>query len=235
MVSSVPRRPSRPQRAAEAKRKLEDQVARAERELRAEKAATNARKKLNELCGRASNVESGRTQTARWRTMTLDNENAVAKAIGAETLDNLTDAQVVALAEHLSEATPELQLHLIKTNPQLQAYALRAVTAVEDDLRTTLSAINENSKQAFEALGETRDIIAGELNKPDLSDDRWRYLIDKLTDNEDKAKAVAEETNQLIAEQSNAARGAKLAIAAMPYVEVVLQVGIRLLISRGRL
>lgn len=167
--------------------------------------------------------------------MTLDNENAVAKAIGAETLANLTDAQVVALAEHLSEATPELQLHLIKTNPQLQAYALRAVTAVEDDLRTTLSSINENSRQAFEALGETRDIIAGELNKPDLSDDRWRYLIDKLTDNEDRAKAVAEETNQLIAEQSNAARGAKLAIAAMPYVKIVLQVGIRLLISRGRL
>lgn len=167
--------------------------------------------------------------------MTLDNEDAVAKAIGAESLNNLTDAQVVALAEHLSEATPELQLYLIKTNPQLQAYALRAVTAVEDDLRTALSAMNENSTQAFEALGETRDIIAGELNKPDLSDERWRYLIDKLTDNEDKAKAVAEETNQLIAEQSNATRGTKLAIAAMPYVQVVLQVGIRHLISRGRL
>lgn len=167
--------------------------------------------------------------------MTLDNEDAVAKAIGAESLDSLTDAQVVALAEHLSEATPELQLHLIKTNPQLQAYALRAVTAVEDDLRTTTSAMNENSKQAFEALGETRDIIAGELNKPDLSDERWRYLIDKLTDSEDKAKAVAEETNHLIAEQSNATRGAKLAIAAMPYVEVVLHVGVRLLVSRGRL
>lgn len=167
--------------------------------------------------------------------MTLDNEDAVAKAIGAESLDDLTDAQVVALAQHLSEATPELQLHLIKTNPRLQAYALKAITVVEDDLRTTLSAMNETSHQAFEALSETRDIIAGELNKPNLSDERWRYLIDKLTDSEDKAKAVAEETNQLIAEQSNATRGAKMAIAAMPYVEVVLQVGIRLLISRGRL
>ncbi|AVL98195.1 MULTISPECIES: hypothetical protein [Microbacterium] len=167
--------------------------------------------------------------------MTLDTEDAVAKAIGAESLDNLTDAQVVALAEHLGDITPELQLHLIKTNPQLQMYALRAVNAVENDLRSTLSAMNENSKQAFVALGETRDIIAGELNKPDLSDERWRYLIDKLTDNEDKAKAVADETNQLVAEQSNATRGAKVAIAAMPYVEVVLQVGIRLLITKGRL
>lgn len=184
---------------------------------------------------RTSNVEEGHPQTAEWRTMTLDNEDAIARAIGAESLDDLTDVQVIALAEHLRDATPELQLYLIKTNPLLQAYALKAVTAVEDDLRVTLSAINENSGQAFEALGETRGIIAGELNKPDLSDERWRYLIDKLTDNEDKAKAVAEETNQLIAQEANADRGAKLAIAAMPYVEVVLQVGIRLLINKGRI
>lgn len=167
--------------------------------------------------------------------MTLDNEDAIAKAIGAESLAELTDAQVVGLAELLRDIDPELQLHLIKTNPQLQAYALRAVAAVEDDLRVTLSAINENSKQAFEALAETRGIIAGELNKPNLSEEHWRYLIDKLTDNENKAKAIAEETNQLIAEQSNADRGAKLVIAAMPYVDVVLQVGIRLLINRGRI
>ena len=73
------------------------------------------------------------------------------------------------------------------------------------------------------------------MNKPDLSDERWRYLIDKLTENEDKATAVRSETNELIAEQANADRGAKLAIAAMPYVEVVLQVGIRLLTTRGKI
>jgi hypothetical protein len=167
--------------------------------------------------------------------MTLDNEDSIAKAIGADSLDHLTDDQVVALAQRLGDVPPELQLHLMRTNPQLQEYALKAVAMVEDDLRATLSAINENSRQAFEALGETRDIFAGELNRPDLSDERWRYLIDKLVDNEDKATAVRAETNQLIAEQANADRGAKLAIAAMPYVEVVLQVGVRLLINRGRI
>ena len=167
--------------------------------------------------------------------MTLDNEDAIAKAIGADCLDDLSAAQVVALAQRLGELPPELQLHLIKTNPQLQEYALKAVAAVEDDLRVTFSAFNENSGQAFEALSETRGIIAGELNKPDLSDERWRYLIDNLTENEDKATAVAAETNQLIKEQANSARRAKLAVAAMPYVEVVLQVGIRLLLNKGRI
>jgi len=167
--------------------------------------------------------------------MTLDNEDAIAKAIGAESLDNLTDAQVIKLAERLGEVPPQLQLHLIKTNAGLQGYALKAVAVVEDDLRVTLSAINENSKQAFEALDESRKIIAGELEKPNLSDDRWRYLIDKLTDNGDTANAVRAETNHMIAEQSNTDRGTKLAIAAMPYVQVVLQVGIRLLITKGRI
>ena len=167
--------------------------------------------------------------------MTPDEKDAIAKAIGAESLEQLSELQVIALAQHLVELAPAAQLHLIKTNPQLQEYALKAVAAVEDDLRVTVEAINENSGQAFKALGETREIIAGELNRPDLSDERWRYLIDKLTDNEDKAKAVAAETNQLIAEQANADRLGKLAIAAMPYVEVVLQVGIRLLITKGRI
>ena len=167
--------------------------------------------------------------------MTLDNKDAIARAIGADSLDHLTDDQVAALAQRLRDVPPELQLELIKTHPQLQGYALRAIAAVEDDLRVTLTAINENSRQAFEALSESRDIIAGELNKPDLSDERWRYLIDKLAENEDKAMAVRAETNELIAEQANADRGAKLAIAAMPYVEVVLQVGIRLLINRGKM
>lgn len=167
--------------------------------------------------------------------MTLDSEEAIAKAIGAESLDNLNESEMVALAKHLGDVPPELQLHLIKTNPQFQEYALRAVAAVEDALRVTLPAINENSKRAFEALRETREIIAGELDKPDLTDERWRYLIDKLTDNENKAAAVTAETNQLIAEQTNADRRAKLAIAAMPYVELVLQVGMRMLATKGRL
>jgi len=167
--------------------------------------------------------------------MTLDNEVAIANALGTDSLNELTDAQVIALAELLDEVPPELQLHLIKTHAQLQQYALRAVAAVEDDLRATLTALDENSTQAFQALGQTRGIIAGELNKPDLSDDRWRYLIDKLTENEDKAIAVAAESNRLIRDQANAARRAKLAVAAMPYVEEVLKVGIQLLVTRGRI
>lgn len=50
---------------------------------------------------------------------------------------------------------------------------------------------------------------------------------------EEKWREWREKGMHLTREQ--ATRGAKLAIAAMPYLEVVLQAGIRLLVSRRRL
>ena len=67
--------------------------------------------------------------------MSLESKDEIAKAIGADSLENLTEDQVIALAQRLGDVPPELQLELIKTLPQLKAYALRAVAAVEDDLR----------------------------------------------------------------------------------------------------
>lgn len=166
--------------------------------------------------------------------MALDGEDAIARAVGASSLADLDEAQVAALAQRLGEVPKTLQLHLIKTNPQLKDYALRAVAAVEDELRTSLDAINENTGEAFRALSETRKILAGELAKPDLSEERWHYLIDTLSTSSSQAAAVTADANRLIADQTTAARYSKLTVAAMPYIEVVLQAGIRLLISKGR-
>lgn len=167
--------------------------------------------------------------------MTLDSEDAIARAIGADSLDQLTESQSIDLIRRLSEVPPELQLRLIKTNPQLQANALRAVTAVENDLRKTLSTVNENSRRAFEALAEARGILAGELNRANLSDDRWRYLIDKLAVNEERVVSLAEQANKLVAQEAKASRGLKLVVEVMPYIDVVVQAGIRIMLSKGRI
>lgn len=167
--------------------------------------------------------------------MYYDNEKEIASAIGASSLANLSEAELEKLVEIFSRVAPELQLSLIQTNPALQDFALKAISAVEDDLRATLTAMNANTREAFAALSEIREIIAGELGKGDLSAERWRLLIDLLIQNGQLAVAVQDEANRLVREQANAARRAKLASAAMPYVDVVLQVGVRLLITKGRL
>lgn len=167
--------------------------------------------------------------------MTLDNQDEVAKALGVPSLEGLSTENVTELVELLKEMPEDLQLQIIKSNPELQKYALEAVAAVEDDLRATLLAINTNNQQAFAALAEIREVIAGEISKEDISDERWRYLMDTLVENGKTAVAVGSEANQLIAQQADATRLTKLAVAAMPYIETVINVGVRILISRSRI
>lgn len=167
--------------------------------------------------------------------MTLDNEGEIAKALGVPSLKNVPEEKLPDLVALLSDAPEQLQLQLMKTNPELQRYALKAIAAVEDDLRATLSSIDASSQQAFSALAEIREVIAGELNKDNISDERWRYLMDTLKENGRLALTVDSETKDLIVQQANATRFTKMAVAAMPYIETVVQVGVRILITRGRI
>ena len=167
--------------------------------------------------------------------MTLDNQDAIAKALGVPSLNNLPEEKLPELVALLSDVPEQLKLQLMKSNPALQQYVLNAIAAVEDDLRATLSSIDASSQQAFVALAEIRAVVAGELNKDNISDERWLYLMDMLKENGKLAMAVDYKTKELTAQQANAARFTKIAVAAMPYIETVVQVGVRILITRGRL
>lgn len=167
--------------------------------------------------------------------MTLDNQEEIAKALGVPSLNNLPEERLPELVALLSDAPEQLQLQLMKTNPELQKYALKAIAAVEDDLRATLTSIDASSQQAFATLAEIRKVVAGELNKDNISDERWLYLMDTLKENGKLAMAVNSETKDLIAQQANAARRTKVAETAMPYIEMVVQIGVRILITRGRI
>lgn len=164
--------------------------------------------------------------------MRLDDEDKIAAAIGEPSLEGLSDDQLGDVVDHLHEIPEEAQLQLIKTNPELQSYALKAIAAVEDDLRSTLSASSTSSQKAFAALAEIREVIAGELEKEYISDERWRFLMDKLVENGQMAIAVNATSQQQIAQQSNTARLSKLALAAMPYIVPVVQAGVRILLTR---
>lgn len=167
--------------------------------------------------------------------MTLDSEDKIAKAIDEPSLDNVPEAKLPALVDLFPQIPDDLQLQLMKKNPELQKYALQAVAAVEDTLRATLASNDPSTQQAFDALTEIRRVIAGELNKDNISDERWRFLIEKLIENGQLAAAKDTENKQFLAQQANADRLTKAAVAAMPYIETVLQIGVRILISRSRI
>lgn len=162
--------------------------------------------------------------------MTLDNEDAIAKALGEKSLGDLSAAKLRELVNRLDEIPPALQLHLIKTIPGLQLLALEAVAAVGNTLGTVLASNDANTEKAFAALAEIRGVISGELQKEDISDERWMFLMEKLGENGQMVVAKDTENKRFIAQQANADRLAKGVAAAMPYV---LQFGVQILIRRG--
>lgn len=167
--------------------------------------------------------------------MTLDNEDEIAKAIGEESLDGLSKASLRKLVERFNEVPEDLQLHLMKTNPELQKLALDAITAIEDNLKLTLTSNDASTQQVFAALAQIRDVITGELNKDNISDERWRFLIEKLIENGQLVAAKDTENKQFLNQQAKADRLTKAMTAAMPYIDIVLEVGVRMLITRGRI
>lgn len=167
--------------------------------------------------------------------MTLDNDDEIAKAISESSLDGLSDDGLKKLVGRFDEIPPDVQLRLMKTNPELQKLALEAVSAVEENLKATLASNDASTQQAFAALADIREVIKGELQKENVTDERWRFLIDKLTENGQMAMAKDTENKQFLDQQAKAERFSKAMTLAMPYVETVVQIGVRILISRGRI
>ncbi|GAB3137620.1 hypothetical protein [Marisediminicola antarctica] len=166
--------------------------------------------------------------------MTLNNKDEIAKALGEFSLDNLPEEKLAELVALFDDIPEELQVQLMKTNPELQKYALKAIAAVEDTLKATLSSNDASNQQALAALAQIREVIAGELNKDNISDERWRFLIETLIENGQMVVAKDTENKQFLAQQASADRQTKTMAAAMPYIETVLQIGVRIIISRGR-
>jgi hypothetical protein len=167
--------------------------------------------------------------------MTLGNDDEIAKAIGESSLDGLSDEGLKKLVARFDEIPADVQLRLMKTNPELQKLALEAVAAVEENLKATLVSNDLSTQQAFAALAEIREVIKGELQKENVSDERWRFLIEKLIENGQMAVAKDTENKQFLEQQAKAERFSKAVTLAMPYVETVVQIGVRILISRGRI
>jgi hypothetical protein len=165
--------------------------------------------------------------------VTLDNEDEMSKALGGEPLDKLPEARFPDLVALFPQMSDELRMKLLEEIPGLQKYALDAVNAVEETLKDTLQSNAASTQQVYDALADIRSVIKGELNRPDISDERWQILMEKLSENGQMVVDKDTENKQFIAEQASESRLTKFAVAAMPYVELVITNGVRIMVTRG--
>ena len=111
-------------------------------------------------------------------------------------------------------------------------YAVMAVDAFEGDLKPILDANEASSRVVFAALADARRIIKGELDKADISDERWKHLMDVLRDLSRMAVDKDTENKAFIAQQANADRIAKALETFAPYIESLVRIGIQVLLTR---
>ncbi|MFJ3490680.1 hypothetical protein [Leifsonia aquatica] len=166
--------------------------------------------------------------------MAPDNEGEIANAIGESSLENISEAKLSKLVELFDGVPEDVQIDLMKTNSELQRYALKAVSAVEENLKQTLASNDASTQQTFAALTQIREAITGQLNMDNISDERWRFLIEKLIENGQMAVATDTANKQFLAQQASSDRLTKTIAAAMPHLQTVVQIGAQLMLARSR-
>lgn len=165
--------------------------------------------------------------------MELNNEEQVMNALGVNSLVGLPREKVVELSAILPNLAPDVQARLIEVVPELQANALEAVKAMEEILEVTLKANEGVDQRLSNSLSEVRELIAGRLNRDDISEAHAEYLVEKLMETTTTEAENAARSREFQAAQANATRFASLIQAGLPLITALAVFGGRLVASRG--
>lgn len=168
--------------------------------------------------------------------MSLDNEEAVARALEVTSLQDLSDRQKIELAALLPEIPEPLRSQLYDLVPGLRAIELAAVDAYERTYVAGLDTNDKNQQRLHDSFAQTRDVIEGKLTRDDLSEEYERYLLDSLKE-ADRLEAQKDTENKaFIASEARATRRAMLfATLGVPVVTVIVSVGAQVLMRSGSL
>jgi len=166
--------------------------------------------------------------------MTLENWNAISKALDVPSLQGLPEEKYPELVALLPDIPDELRLKLFELIPGFLQFALDAMKAVEETLQTTIKSNDKNQAELNESFGDLRNILKGRLERDGISEEHERFLIENLMNLQNIQVDKDSENKRFLSDQANATRLSKMAHAAMPVLETVIMTGVRIMISRGR-
>lgn len=166
--------------------------------------------------------------------MSLNNENAVARALEVTSLRDLSDRKKIELAALLPEISEPLRSQLYDLVPGLRAIELAAVDAYERTYVAGLKANDKNQQRLHDSFVRTRDVIEGKLHRDDLSEEYERYLIGSLKEADRLEAQKDTESKAFIASEARETRRAVLFVTlGVPVVTVIVSLGAQVLIRSG--
>lgn len=165
--------------------------------------------------------------------MTLDSEDAVKKKLGISSFRELSKDKMLAFAATMPEMANEVRLKLIDQIPGFQKFALDAVNVVERTFEKTLESNSESRRDVHQAFGDVRDVLKGELDKDDISEDHRKFLVEQLMKTSEVEAEKDTENKTFHSEQADGTRMVVLAVAGIALVAAVVLAGGQVIVASG--
>jgi len=165
--------------------------------------------------------------------MSLDDEDAVKKALGINSFRELSKEKMLAFAATMPDMAQEVRLRLIEQIPGFQKFALDAINAAERTFKETLSNEDHRGERLKESMSDIRDAIKTQLADGDVSEEHARLLIDKLIETGHIEAEDQKEGRAHDAAQAGETRKSITTLAGIGLVSAIVLAGGKVILSRG--
>lgn len=112
--------------------------------------------------------------------MSYKNEEDVKQALGIDSWRNLSKAKIIKFAAMMPDMDTEVALKIVEQFPVFKEFATDAIDAMEKAHKSTLKANKQSQQNVHQAFQEIREILKGELDRDELSEDMRRFIIEQI-------------------------------------------------------
>jgi hypothetical protein len=108
------------------------------------------------------------------------NEKQVKKALGIESLKNLSKDKVIEFAAMMPDMKKEVMLEIIKSYPEFIKYGNDLLNELHDTIVKTIEKNSSDYQASLGIIKETQLILKEQLNRTDISSEERIVLINNL-------------------------------------------------------
>lgn len=131
--------------------------------------------------------------------MRYKNEDEIKKALGIDSWRNLSKDKMTRFAAMMPDMGTEVTLKIIEQFPSFKDFANEIVDAIKQAHGSTLSSNSESQEHFYQILHNVTEVLRGELDKGDLTQEERKDITDKLLELAKLASYKDSENKQFLA------------------------------------
>lgn len=141
-------------------------------------------------------------------------EQRVLKKLGIEDFRHLTKAKVIRLASMLDKMDPEVAKKALDQFPEFAKTSKEMLLEYKDTLDKELKSNDDSIREVYVSYSAIIESLQKELDKPDLSFEEKKYIIEQMKDVADKVDKKDTENKRWLAGMATLAGAVALGFVA---------------------